>query len=175
MRDLANDQKIREFMLEFARSAREHTRVYFTGGATAVLIGWRDSTIDVDIKFEPELDELFRSLPQLKESLQINVELASPGDFIPLLPGWQERSQFIETIGKASYYHYDFYSQALSKIERGHVHDLKDAEAMIAKGLVDRAKLLELFRQIEPQLYKYPAIDPKTLADAVSIYTSRQD
>ena len=122
MRDLANDQKIREFMLEFARSAREHTRVYFTGGATAVLIGWRDSTIDVDIKFEPELDELFRSLPQLKESLQINVELASPGDFIPLLPGWQERSQFIETIGKASYYHYDFYSQALSKIERGHVH-----------------------------------------------------
>src|SRR6201999_1643214 len=32
--------------------------VYLTGGATAVLYGWRESTIDVDIKVVPDNDEL---------------------------------------------------------------------------------------------------------------------
>ncbi len=40
------------------REARGNARVYFTGGATAVLMGWRDTTIDIDLRFDPELDEL---------------------------------------------------------------------------------------------------------------------
>jgi hypothetical protein len=32
------------------------TRIYFTGGATAVLYGWRASTIDVDLKIVPDRD-----------------------------------------------------------------------------------------------------------------------
>ena len=32
--------------------------IYVTGGATAVLEGWRGSTIDVDVRFEPESDAL---------------------------------------------------------------------------------------------------------------------
>lgn len=31
---------------------------------------------------------------------------------------------------------------------------------MLSRGLVDRARLRELFAAIEPQLYRYPAIDP---------------
>ena len=61
-------------------------QVYFTGGATAVLLGWRATTIDVDIRMFPESDRLYRAIPALKESLEINVELASPADFIPELP-----------------------------------------------------------------------------------------
>ena len=154
-------------MAIFSRGVRQHTRVYFTGGASAVLMGWRESTIDLDIRFEPEHDELFRALPRIKEELQVNVELAAPSDFIPQLPGWQERSQLIDTEGKVSYYHYDFYSQALSKIERGHDHDIKDVEAMIKNRLVEPKRLLELFKEIEPQLYKYPAIDPASFLSAV--------
>lgn len=82
-----------------------------------MLMGWRDTTIDIDLRFEPELDEIFRALPELKERL-INIELTSPSDFISPLPGWQERSRFITREGKISFYHYDAYSQALSKIER---------------------------------------------------------
>ncbi len=52
-------------------------RVYLVGGATAVLLGWRDSTIDVDLKIIPESDEVFRSLPPLKERFQMNIELGS--------------------------------------------------------------------------------------------------
>jgi len=71
MRDLANEQKIFEFFKFLGRRVRGNTRVYLTGGSTAVLIGWRDSTLDIDLRFEPELDEVFRALPELKEQLQI--------------------------------------------------------------------------------------------------------
>ena len=59
-------------------------RVYLAGGATALLHGWRGSTIDVDIKIVPDVDRLFRAMPKIKERLQLNDELASPDDFIPL-------------------------------------------------------------------------------------------
>src|SRR5437868_3486767 len=95
MRDLTNKKKIADFMRLFGRTAKAECRVYFTGGVTAVLLGWRDSTVDIDLKFEPDRDELYRALPEIKESLAINVELASPADFIPELPGWRDRSSFI--------------------------------------------------------------------------------
>ena len=63
---------------------------YLVGGATAVLTGWRSTTIDVDLKLVPEQDAVLRAIPRLKDELQINVELASPGDFIPLPEGWQD-------------------------------------------------------------------------------------
>ena len=62
-------------------------RVYLTGGACAVLQGWRDSTLDVDLKLVPDSDALLQAIPRLKESLEINVELAAPDQFIPEVPG----------------------------------------------------------------------------------------
>ena len=41
------------------------------------------------VRVVPETDEILRSLPKLKE-LHLNIELASPQDFIPELPGWEE-------------------------------------------------------------------------------------
>jgi hypothetical protein len=73
--------------------------VYFTGGATAVLYGWRTSTLDLDVKFVPERDELFRAIPALKERLRLNIELASPADFIPVRADWEMRSPFIAREG----------------------------------------------------------------------------
>ena len=95
MRKLADAERIKNFMRALSAAAAEPARVYFTGGATAVLLGWRPTTIDVDIRIFPESDRLYRALPSLKESLEINVELASPADFIPELPGWEERSVFV--------------------------------------------------------------------------------
>jgi len=68
MRDLTDRDKMTRFMLLFGRAAHSECRVYFTGGCTAVLMGWRASTVDVDLKFEPESDELFRALQDIKES-----------------------------------------------------------------------------------------------------------
>ena len=135
-------------------------RMYLTGGSTAVIEGWRESTADVDLRFEPEDDRLLRELPVLKERLGVNIELASPPDFIPELPGWRERSPFLFSEGGVEVHHFDLYSQALSKIERGFDHDLDDVHTMIARGLVEPERLRELYEAIEPELYRYPAIDP---------------
>jgi hypothetical protein len=167
MRRLVDAARIRRFMEALGDEAESDVRLYFTGGATAVLMGWRESTVDVDVKIDPEADRLFRALPRLKEKLELNVELASPDHFIPEVPGWQERSPFIGREGRISYYHYDLYSQALSKIQRGFAKDLGDVEAMLRQGLIERAELFWRFEQIEPYLYRFPAIDPATFRRAV--------
>jgi hypothetical protein len=167
MRGLADADRLRRFLSELARAADAEAAVYLTGGATAVLFGWRESTIDADILIVPEHDSLFRALPRLKEELQINVEIASPAHFIPELPGWRERSLFIERIGRVSFYHYDPYAQALAKIERGHAQDLADVREMMQRGLVDKPRLVELFDAIEPSLYRYPAVDVQSFRRAL--------
>src|SRR5881409_183409 len=104
MREPVTADHLQAFMKALAAAAKTPSRVYLVGGASSVLLGWRDSTIDVDLKIVPENDEVRRSLPPPKEQLHINIELASPDDFIPGLPGWQERSRFIRQEGKLAFY-----------------------------------------------------------------------
>jgi uncharacterized nucleotidyltransferase DUF6036 len=167
VRELADAERIREFMRSLGAAADQEADVYFTGGATAVLIGWRSTTIDVDVKFVPDRDALLRALPAIKDELRINIELASPADFIPLPEGWTERSLSIQREGRLSFHHFDPYAQALAKIERAHDRDLADVEELIEAGLVDPARALELFAQIEPELYRFPAIDPAAFRRSV--------
>ena len=171
---LADADRLRRFLSELSRETHEDTAIYLTGGATAVLLGWRESTVDADILIAPERDSLFRALPRLKEELQINVEIASPAHFIPELPGWRERSVLIAREGHLSFYHYDPYAQALAKIERGHSKDLNDVDELIARGLVEPARLRELHGAIEPRLHRYPAIDPPSFRRRLEEALARQ-
>lgn len=134
-------------------------KIYITGGGTAVLFGWRDTTVDVDLKLLPEPRGVFEAIAGLKDELRINIELASPDLFVPELPDWRERSRHIVTHGKVEFYHYDFYAQAIAKLERGHSRDAADVEAMVEAGLIEREKVGELFEQIESSLIRYPSID----------------
>jgi hypothetical protein len=92
VRPLAGADRIHALLQALGREASEPTAAYLTGGATAVLLGWRETTIDVDLRFEPERDELLRAVSRLKDELQINVELASPADFIPVPDGVESRA-----------------------------------------------------------------------------------
>lgn len=167
MRRPADAERIRRVLRHLGDAARQPARIYLTGGATAVLLGFRPSTLDVDLKLVPDHDEVLRAMPALKERAEVNLELAAPDDFIPPLPCWEERSLFIEKIGPVAFFHYDPYAQTLAKIERGHALDLDDARRMVTEGLVDRAELRRLFECIEPNLYRYPAIDPRAFRAAV--------
>lgn len=141
--------------------------IFITGGGTAVMEGWRAATIDLDLKAVPEPPGFFEAIAALKETNDVNIELASPDDFIPPLPGWRERSPFVARHGRINFYHYDLYSQALSKIERSHARDTVDVEAMLSAGLIERQKLWRLFELIERDLIRYPAIDAKLFRIAV--------
>jgi hypothetical protein len=159
--------RLERFLQRFGAAGGTDGTCYLAGGATAVLLGWRQSTIDIDLKLDPEQDDRLRALPGLKADLEINVELASPGDFIPLPPEWQDRSISIGRFSSLTVLHLDLYAQALAKLERGHARDLEDVSAMIERGFVERPKLLELFEAIEPELYRFPAVDPPTFRVAV--------
>jgi hypothetical protein len=160
MRALADADRIRRFMRALGAEAGEEGAVYVTGGATAVLLGWRASTLDVDILPIPEQESVLRAIPRLKDELRVNVELASPRDFVPVPAGWEDRSIFVAREGRLSFYHFDPYAQALSKLERGHAQDLEDVRALVEKGLVDPARALAYMDDIEHELYRYPALDP---------------
>ena len=159
MREPVDLNRIEHFMRALGERARESSRVYLTGGATAVLHGWRDSTLDVDVKFVPERDELFRTVQELKERLRLNVELASPVDFIPVRDDWEDRSPFIRREARVSFHHFDLCAQALSKIERHHAQDRADVIELMDRGLVTRGELAAYFEAIAPEIYRYPALD----------------
>jgi hypothetical protein len=167
VRALATAARVREFMRRLGPCASADTRVYLTGGATAVLIGWRETTVDVDLKMAPESDPLFQAIPRLKEELDLNVKLACPTDFIPPIPGWESRSPFIVREGKIDWRHFDPYAQVLSKIERGHDRDGQDAREMARRGLVVPAQVKSCFDRIRPDLVRHPAIDPDSFARRV--------
>lgn len=167
MRELADSVRIEDFIDRFGQASRADGAVYLTGGASAVIFGWRQSTLDIDLKLIPDNDELLREIPRLKEALGLNLELASPADFIPVPDGWEERSPFIRSAGKLRFHHFDPVSQALSKAERGHALDRTDIAEMIGRGIVEPVAALAQFEQIEPLLYRYPAIDPDSFRASV--------
>jgi hypothetical protein len=159
--------KLEAFMAALGARVRGTGQIYFTGGVTAVLYAWRQMTIDIDLKADPEPAGLFEAIAFLKDELDVNVELASPDDFIPAVPGWRERSLFIARYGLIDFFHYDPYGQALSKLQRRHDRDLIDVRFLLERGLIRAGELREMFRLIEPQLIRYPAIAPASFRKAV--------
>lgn len=118
------------------------------------------------MRIEPD-EDILRLLPEMKDRLDLNIELASPADFLPELPGWRDRSPFLFRTGTLDVFHYDLYSQALAKLERGFAQDVADVETMVSSGEVRPAQLLVLYEAIEDQLYRFPAVEPRELRAAI--------
>ena len=163
-------------MRELARSAPRRGayrvyRVYLVGGGTAVLEGWRESTIDADLYSDRE--EIFHDVQGIKERLKLNIEFARPEDFVPALAGSEERHVFIETIGKVSFYHYDPYAQLLTKVVRGFNRDILDAERFLESGMVDAERFRSLVNEIPDNAYaRYPALSRQAVLEAVDEFLS---
>ncbi len=173
MRPTVDAQKIKRLMQILSREAQGAGCIYFTGGASALLIGWRSSTVDVDIRLDPEPPGIFQAIAKLKQELNINIELASPQDFLPPLPGWRDRSVFIGKQGQISFYHYDFTAQALSKLSRGFERDLSDVQAMYEQKLFSLEELRNSFEAIAPELIRFPSLKPDVLRSRVENFIKR--
>ena len=163
MREPLDKARLLKLIRELGKKLNSPGRIYLTGGATALLHGWREMTIDLDLKASPEPPRFYEVIQELKNTQEANIELASPDQFLPPLPEWQSRSLFIAQFGKTDFYHYDPYSQALSKIERNHPRDQYDVRCFLRDGLVHLTRLRELFLEIKPDCIRYPAIDADDL------------
>lgn len=115
---------------------------------------------------------MLRAVSRLKEELSINVELAAPSDFIPVVPGWEDRSPFVAQEGRVAFHHFELVAQALAKVERGYRQDRDDVSSMLGRGLVSPAALIDYFGRVEAELYRFPAIDPASFRAAVEAVAS---
>ncbi len=64
MRSNVDRTKIQQLMQVLGREARGSGCIYFTGGTSALLIGWRSSTVDIDIRLEERTSGYFSSTRQ---------------------------------------------------------------------------------------------------------------
>lgn len=120
-----------------------------------VHFGLRDRTIDIDVALEVEPKHhqpLIEAIRRLKEELNMNIEEAGPKEFIPLPSGWKERCLSIGRFGSIEVFHFDLYSTALSKIERGTEVDFDDVLSLLRSGKIEMEKLEACYREILPKM-----------------------
>lgn len=162
---------IERFLVELGRMARQPGRIYLAGGAALVhgqVRGPGASTADVDLKLDvADENEVETAIRQLKTTLGINVELASPADFIPVPVAWPSTSRYVGRYGPLEVFYFDFTTIALSKIERGTSRDLRDVALLKDQGLIQRDALDVAFQEIVTQVGhgRFFNIDPALFTD----------
>lgn len=174
MRNELTRERLLLLMKELARTAprRGSHRVYLVGGGTAVYLGWRRSSIDVDLY--SDRDDVFRDIQEIKERLNMNIEFARPENFVPPLRGSADRHVFIETVGSIDFYHYDPYAQLLSKVVRGFQRDIDDAREFIRSELVNPGRFRSLVEALPNSAYaKYPNLSRDGVEKAVEDFLRR--
>ncbi len=150
-------REIREFLEALGREFHGRAQVYLVGGAALVFEGLRPSTLDIDVKLEvdPSLrGRLIDAVRSLKDRLQLNVEEASPADFIPLPAGADDRRIWVGKFGDIDAFHFDLYSVALGKIDRGQEKDFEDVEALLDAGKIELDRLRRYFDEVLPRFGK---------------------
>ena len=171
MREKLTRERLISLMRELARTGprRGAHQVYLVGGGTAVYLGWRPSSIDVDLHSDQEV--VFRDIQQIKERLNINIEFARPEDFVPALCGSADRHVFIDTMGKITFYHYDPYAQVFSKVVRGFERDLDDAGQFVGSGMVEPERFRSLVSAVPDSAYaRYPSLTRSGVEMAVDTF-----
>ena len=165
-------RQIENFLRNLGRTFRKPGRLYLVGGAALVHAGLRSGStqgIDVEVHAADE-DEMMDVIRRLKDTLKINIEFASPGDFIPLPSQWEMNARYIARYGAIDVFYFDFYSIALSKIERGSTRDINDVKLLLQQGIITLQGLDTAYNEILPRVGKRPynRLDPTQF---VSRYT----
>lgn len=153
-REPATRQRIDHFLRELGRKFHGAGRLYLVGGTQMVYAGFRSQTEDIDYAVQLQGDHhgFTTAVRSLIRELNISVESAGPGDFIPLPRGWEERSRFIGRYGQLDVFSFDPVSTALSKIARGSSRDIDDVLMLTRHSVVRLPELRVAFDEIVPRL-----------------------
>jgi len=172
MRPNVTKSDIDRFLNALGKAFRKPGRLYLAGGAALVHIGIRSgSTMDIDVMIETgeasAEDEMVLAIRRIVEQMQVNVEFASPGDFIPLPSQWMAQAKFVGRYGQVDVFYFDFYSLALSKISRGSDRDLIDVKLLLQQKLISWEKLDASYNEIVPRMGKRPYfnVNPQRFAE----------
>ncbi len=175
MRPNVTRADIERFLTDLGTMAHTSGRIYLAGGAALVhsqIRGLGASTEDIDLKLDVADEQAVEdAIRQLKVKSSVNVELASPADFIPLPPNWESMSSYVGRYGGLDVFYFDWITLALAKIERGSSRDLHDVALLQQNGLIQRDDLEAAFQAIQPQLGhgRFFNVDPTLFSQKVSV------
>ncbi len=173
MRPNVDKKAIESFLQQLGRIFRKPGRLYLVGGAALVHAGVRPGfTEDIDIQVGTANEgDLIVAIQRLIQQMQINIEFASPKDFIPLPSQWETHAQYVGRYGQIEVFYFDFYSIALSKIERATTRDIEDVKLLVQQQYITLDELDASYREVLAQLGKgrYPKITPERFAQRYSV------
>ena len=169
MRPGVDKAAIEAFLQQLGRTFHKPARLYLVGGAALVHLGVRPGfTQDIDIQVGGINEgELIVAIQGLIQQMQVNVEFASPADFMPLPSQWETHARFVGRYGMIDVFYFDFYSIALSKIERGNSRDIADVKLLVQQGIITLNELDVAYQEVLSQLGKgrYPRITPQRFSE----------
>ena len=169
MRSSVDKTLIEAFLRELGRTFRKPGRLYLVGGAALVHAGVRPGfTVDIDVQVGGTHEgELIVAIQRLIQQMQINVEFASPADFMPLPSDWEMHAQYVGRYGEIDVFYFDFYSIALSKIERGNSRDIADVELLVQQKVIALDELDVAYQEVLAQLGqgRYPKLTPQRFSE----------
>jgi hypothetical protein len=152
MRQRTDGTRLERFLTTLGRRLRRPVRLYLVGGSAMVALGLRGSTLDIDYVATSDdptaLEDLERTIRALKNELDLNVEQASPGDFLPVPRAVLDRSRFVKRYGSIDVYFYHLPTQVIAKCARGLELDLADAEQLVRTGQVEWSDVEAAWREI---------------------------
>jgi len=169
MRPNVDKKAIESFLQQLGCTFRKSGRLYLVGGAALVHAGVRPGfTLDIAIQVGSENEgDIIICIQRLIQQMQINIEFASPKDFIPLPSQWETHAQYVGRYGQIDVFYFDFYSIALSKIERGTTRDIEDVKLLVQRQRIGLDELDAAYQEVFAQLGKgrYPKITPERFAE----------
>jgi len=147
--------RLTEFLTRLSREYTRPARIFLVGGTSLLLDGAKNTTKDIDIvvQLSQPNDARFPEVVQrLRHQMNMAIEEVSPGDYIPLPSGSDERHVFVGQWKQLTVFKFDPVSTALAKIARSGVADTEDVIAMIEMGLLNIATLESAFHEILPSV-----------------------
>jgi len=154
-------------------------RFYLVGGSVIIDLGLRGTTLDVDYVADADdpadLADLEQLIRILKNELDINVEPASPADFLPVPRSVLERSRYVRRQGRLDIYYYHLPSLVISKVARGLEQDLDDAEGLVRMGEVSWDDVEATWAEIRSSPTGWLRHEPGDVAQRLSLLRQRLD
>jgi hypothetical protein len=177
MRQRADRARLRRFLHALGQRVRRPVRLYLVGGSVMIDLGLRVATLDIDYEAQaddPEaLAELEQAIRVLKNELDVNVEPASPGDFLPVLPHVYSYSRYVGRFGQVSVYYYHLASMVVAKAARAYEQDLDDAERLLTTGEVSWQEVADTWREMRTSPTGWLRYEPDDIERRLNVLRTR--
>ena len=177
MRERTDRARLRRFLRALGGRLRRPVRFYLVGGSVLIDLGLRPLTLDIDYVAAADdpsaLADLELAIRALKNELDVNVEPASPADFLPIPPSVLDRSRYIGRHGPLSVYYYHLPSLVVAKAARGFEQDLADAERLVRAGEVDWQEVEDTWREVRASPTGWLRYEPDEVERRVALLRQR--